>query len=81
MPLIRLDDAFVTSDLSLLPNNPKLIAAKLFEFTESVYKARDHPEKTFEQAAKVYQDGLQWYASFFACTSDCSNTALMVFAQ
>ncbi|KAF1738496.1 hypothetical protein CRV24_000422 [Beauveria bassiana] len=53
------DDAFFTKDLSLLPNNPKVIVAKLFEFTEWVYKARFSPEKTLDQAVKVYQDSLQ----------------------
>lgn len=66
------DDAFFTRDLSLLPNNPKVIAAKLFEFTEWVYKARFSPEKTLDQAVKVYQDSLQWYESFFAYTSSCT---------
>ncbi|KGQ05098.1 Conidial development protein fluffy [Beauveria bassiana D1-5] len=67
---------------SLLPNNPKVIAAKLFEFTEWVYKARFRPEKTLDQAVKVYQDSLQWYESFFAYTSSCTaETPLILFGQ
>ncbi|KAM0743542.1 hypothetical protein ACQRIT_001801 [Beauveria bassiana] len=77
-----IDDAFFTRDLSLLPNNPKVIAAKLFEFTEWVYKARFSPEKTLDQAVKVYQDSLQWYESFFAYTSSCTaETPLILFGH
>ncbi|PMB66794.1 Conidial development protein fluffy [Beauveria bassiana] len=77
-----IDDAFFTRDLSLLPNNSKVIAAKLFGFTEWVYKARFSPEKTLDQAVKVYQDSLQWYESFFAYTSSCTaETPLILFGQ
>jgi hypothetical protein len=69
-------------DLSLLPNNPKAIAANLFKFTELVYKARYSSEETLNQAVKVYQDGLRWYESFLACTrSYPSETPLILFAQ
>ncbi|KAM3448476.1 hypothetical protein MY3296_007755 [Beauveria thailandica] len=77
-----IDEAFFTRDLSLLPNNPMVIAAKLFEFTEWVYKARLSPEKTLDQAVKVYQDSLQWYESFFAYTSSCTaETPLILFGH
>lgn len=82
MSLNRLDDAFVSRDLSLLPNNPKLITAKLFEFTEWVYKVRENPKTSLEQTIKVFQDCMRWYDSFFACTSNgSSETPLMMFAQ
>ncbi|KAM3503412.1 hypothetical protein MY11210_008729 [Beauveria gryllotalpidicola] len=75
-------DAFFTRDISLLPNNPKVIAAKLFEFIEWVYKARFSPEKTLDQAVKVYRDSLQWYESFFAYTSSCTaETPLILFGH
>ncbi|OAA80266.1 hypothetical protein LEL_03752 [Akanthomyces lecanii RCEF 1005] len=77
-----IDDAFVSRDLSLLPNNPKLIAAKLFEFTEWVYKVRENPKTSLEQTIKVFQDCMRWYDSFFACTSNgSSETPLMMFAH
>ncbi|TQV91171.1 hypothetical protein V2A60_009361 [Cordyceps javanica] len=77
-----IDDAFFEKDLSLLPNSPKVVAAKVFEFTEWVYKARFTVEKSFDQAVKLYQNGLQWYESFFAYTSSCTNeTPLVLFAH
>ncbi|EJP61006.1 fungal specific transcription factor [Beauveria bassiana ARSEF 2860] len=76
------DDPFFMRDLSLLPNNPKAIAANLFKFTELVYKARYSSEETLNQAVKVYQDGLRWYESFLACTrSYPSETPLILFAH
>ncbi|KAJ3495367.1 hypothetical protein NLG97_g3444 [Lecanicillium saksenae] len=78
-----IDDAFFARDLSELPNNPKVVAAKIFEFTEWVYKARYRiEEKSFERAMNVYQDGLRWYESFFAYTTSCSNdTPLILFSH
>ncbi|KAJ6787427.1 hypothetical protein PWT90_03267 [Aphanocladium album] len=78
-----IDDAFFARDLSQLPNNPKVVAAKIFEFTEWVYKARFRPEeKSFEQTMEVYRNGLQWYESFFAYTTSCSNDMpLILFSQ
>ncbi|KAM3552011.1 hypothetical protein ARSEF4850_007594 [Beauveria asiatica] len=76
-----INDEFFTRDVSLA-NNSKVIAAKLFEFTEWVYKARFSPQKTLDQAVKVYQDSLQWYESFFAYTSSCTaETPLILFGQ
>ncbi|KAH8715561.1 hypothetical protein HC256_004371 [Beauveria bassiana] len=71
-------DAFLTRDPSLLPNYPKVIAARLFELTEWVYKAHFSPEKSFDQAVKVYQGSLQWYESFFAYTSSCTTETPLI---
>lgn len=66
-----------------MPNNPRVIAAKLFEFTEWVYKARqEESAASYDAAVKVYLDGLRWYDSFFAYTNTCtSDTPLILFAQ
>lgn len=81
--LMNIDDAFFTKDLSLLPNNPRVVAAKLFELTELVYKARYQiVGSSLDQALRAYKDGMRWYESFFAYTNSCDgNTSLELFSQ
>ncbi|KAH8719829.1 hypothetical protein HC256_000249 [Beauveria bassiana] len=79
-----IDDAFYRKDLNLIPDSPRVIAAKLFELTEWTYEARSRPHKvTFNQAVRVYNEGLRWYESFFRYTSGCGNcnTPLILFVQ
>ncbi|KAH8715560.1 hypothetical protein HC256_004371 [Beauveria bassiana] len=45
---------------------------------EWVYKAHFSPEKSFDQAVKVYQGSLQWYESFFAYTSSCTTETPLI---
>ncbi|ATY66742.1 nitrate assimilation regulatory nirA [Cordyceps militaris] len=67
------DDIFFMRDFSLSPDDPKVLAAKLFEFAEWVYEARCNPDKTMEQAIEVYQNGLHWYDTLFEYTRKCSS--------
>ncbi|KGQ02685.1 hypothetical protein BBAD15_g12097 [Beauveria bassiana D1-5] len=72
--LTIIDDAFFRRDLRSTPDNPRVIAAKLFQLTEWTYAARSAAEKTtFRQAVHVYQQVLTWYASFFQYTNVCGD--------
>lgn len=79
-----IDDAFSSKNFKSFPDNPRVIAAKLFELTERTYKARRSSFiATFSHAVRVYQDGLRWYQSFFQYTSGCRdcNTPLIIFVH
>ncbi|OAA72297.1 hypothetical protein ISF_01370 [Cordyceps fumosorosea ARSEF 2679] len=79
-----IDDAFFHKDLSSIPDNPRVIVAKLFELAEWTYLARSGPQQaTFEGAVQVYSQGLRWYETFFQYTSGCgkTNTSLILFVH
>ncbi|OAA40069.1 hypothetical protein ISF_09823 [Cordyceps fumosorosea ARSEF 2679] len=79
-----IDDAFFRRDLRSIPDNPRVIAAKLFELAEWTYEARSGPQKaTFDHAVQVYNQGLRWYETFFRYTRGCgkSNTSMILFVQ
>ncbi|XWX00031.1 hypothetical protein V2A60_008047 [Cordyceps javanica] len=79
-----IDGAFSPKDLSSVPDNPHVIAAKLFELAEWTYLARSGLRKaTFDRAVQVYSQGLRWYETFFRYTSGCgeTNTPFILFVH